>query len=416
MFHSATTFFKNLDLGQGFKKSSQRHGCARSSVPRLCQVLCATAVSGPLCHGSARSSVPRLGRGVTFSHSFLVYFSRDGYLCDMNWEQYKKRKQWAGELKPSMKRRRIGHDYKSRCIYMITLAVEGRRPLFGTITGDGQLQPATMICNQLGNAVVKALLNIPHFYPAVEIWSPQIMPDHLHAIIFVKEVIPVHLGTIINGFKVACNREYRSLKAAGVIKSDLDALWEHGYNDMILDHKGQLQRMKDYIHDNPRRYAIKRCHPEYFKVRHNIKIEDYTFAAQGNVFLLNTPYLLQVQCSQKLNDEQIKKLCQEFLVKASNGAVLVSPSISPGEKAIMRAAFNNGFPVIILQENGFAPLAKPGGKRFDACAQGKLLMLAPWQHHNDKRKIKRFQCLALNEMARVICDHNRGQAAIQGTK
>ena len=82
----------------------------------------------------------------------------------------------------------------------------------------------------------------------------------------------------------------------------------------------------------------------------------------------------------------------------------------------MRAAFNNGFPVIILQENGFAPLAKPGGKRFDACAQGKLLMLAPWQHHNDKRKIKRFQCLALNEMARVICDHNRGQAAIQGTK
>ena len=396
MFHSATTFFKNLDLGQGFKKQPRP---SRSPAPRLCQVLCATAV--PWRH---------------FSLSFLVYFSRDGYLCDMNWEQYKKRKQWAGELKPSMKRRRIGHDYKSRCIYMITLAVEGRRPLFGTITGDGQLQPATMICNQLGNAVVKALLNIPHFYPAVEIWSPQIMPDHLHAIIFVKEVIPVHLGTIINGFKVACNREYRSLKAAGVIKSDLDALWEHGYNDMILDHKGQLQRMKDYIHDNPRRYAIKRCHPEYFKVRHNIKIEDYTFAAQGNVFLLNTPYLLQVQCSQKLNDEQIKKLCQEFLVKASNGAVLVSPSISPGEKAIMRAAFNNGFPVIILQENGFAPLAKPGGKRFDACAQGKLLMLAPWQHHNDKRKIKRFQCLALNEMARVICDHNRGQAAIQGTK
>ena len=56
MFHSATTFFKNLDLGQGLKKSSQRHGSARSSVPRLGQVLCATAVPGPLCHGCAVAS------------------------------------------------------------------------------------------------------------------------------------------------------------------------------------------------------------------------------------------------------------------------------------------------------------------------------------------------------------------------
>ena len=30
-------------------------------------------------------------------------------------------------------------------------------------------------------------------------------------------------------------------------------------------------------------------------------------------------------------------------------------------------------------------------------------MLAPWEHHNDKRVIKRSQCLDLNEMARVIC-------------
>ena len=298
---------------------------------------------------------------------------------------------------------------------MITLVVEGRRPLFGTISGDGITQSAKMKRSPLGDAVVKALYNIPAFYPEVEIWTQQIMPDHLHAIVFVKDRIPVHLGTIINGFKVGCNREFRLFKEKGIIKSDNTSLWEQGYNDKILDNKGQLRRMKDYIYDNPRRWAIKRCHTEFFRVRQNIKVANYTFAAQGNIFLLDAPVLLQVQCSQSLTTEQIKELCQKFLTKAIDGAVLVSPSISPGEKEIMKTVFNHGYPIIVLQENGFALLAKPGGKRFDACAQGKLLMLAPWSHHNDRRTIRREQCLELNEMARVICDENRGKAAIQKT-
>jgi hypothetical protein len=88
---------------------------------------------------------------------------------------------------------------------------------------------------------------------------------------------------------------------------------------------------------------------------------------------------------------------------ARKGAVLVSPSISPGEKHIMRAAFEEGLPLIILQENGFTDLAKPGGQRMDACARGQLLLLTPWQHHNEQTTISRQQCLSLNDMARMIC-------------
>ena len=71
----------------------------------------------------------------------------------------------------------------------------------------------------------------------------------------------------------------------------------------------------------------------------------------------------------------------------------------------MRAAFDAGCPLILLQENGFTDLAKPGGARFDACAEGRLLILAPWEHHNQRLAIQRNQCLSLNEMARVICDY-----------
>ena len=316
----------------------------------------------------------------------------------MDWECYKSKKQWAGDLKPSMKRRRVGHDYQSRCIYMITLVIKERRQLLGTLTGDGETTPAIVEPTALGQAVIQNLVNIPQFYPEIDIWTFQLMPDHLHAIIFVKERIPIHLGKVLNGFKVGCNRVFKEL-----VKSDLPGLWEEGYNDMILEREGQLQRMKAYIHDNPRRLAIKRGHPDLFQVQRNITVGNYTFAALGNVFLLDAPSLMQVQCTRKLTLQQINDTVQEFLCHAQNGAVLVSPSISPGEKAVMKAAFERGFPVIVLQENGFAPLAKPGGRRFDACAQGRLLMLAPWEHHNDKRVIKRGQCLDLNEMARVIC-------------
>ena len=55
----------------------------------------------------------------------------------------------------------------------------------------------------------------------------------------------------------------------------------------------------------------------------------------------------------------------------------------------MRAAFNESLPLIYQQENGFTDLAKPEGKRMEACAGGQLLILAPWEHHNEKKAIRR---------------------------
>ncbi|MBQ1667312.1 MAG: transposase, partial [Prevotella sp.] len=73
------------------------------------------------------------------------------------------------------------------------------------------------------------------------------------------------------------------------------------------------------------------------------------------------------------------------------------------EKRVMRAAFDAGFPTIVIMENGFTPLSKPHGEQFEACAKGKLLMLSPWEHHNEKRKITAEQCQQMNLMAMEIC-------------
>lgn len=318
----------------------------------------------------------------------------------MGRQAFEKRKRWAGPTKPSMKRRRIGHDYYDRGIYMITLVVEGRAPLLGQVTGNGEDVPAVMLPSPLGQAINNTVGQITHHHPSVEVMASQLMPDHLHFLLYVHERMSVHLGIVINGFKTGCNKCLREITGR-----EKATLWESGYNDRIMEGPNHLHRMFDYIRKNPQRFAIKRSHPDLFRIQRDMQVAGQTFAAMGNIFLLDEPWLEQVQCSRSLTEAQIAEVTQSFLDKAQRGAILVSPCISHGEKEVMRAAFEHGFSLITLQENGFAPLAKPGGRRFEACAQGRLLMLAPWEHHNDRRVIQRTQCLELNEMARLICNN-----------
>ena len=348
----------------------------------------------------------------------------------MKKETFEQQKTFAGEKIPSMSRRKVGHDYQQRQIYMITMVTEGRRPLLGKVVGKsdglkGTPEEPHVELTELGEQVAHNWHDIATRYPQIEVLALQMMPDHFHGILFVKERIEKPLGKVLLGFKQGCNKAFRSLVPYVAVlqqqtrhpqtthhppsqqKEDRKhgLLFERSFNDKLLLMPGQLQRWYDYLADNPRRLLMKREHPDLFRVQRDLKIGSLSFSAIGNRFLLQRPSLLQVQCSRRLTEEEIQDRVDGYLKAAAQGAVLVSPSISPGEKAVMRAAFDRGFPLIILQENGFTDLAKPGGKRMEACAEGRLLILAPWQHHNEHITISRDQCLSLNEMARLLCEN-----------
>ena len=345
----------------------------------------------------------------------------------MNEEQLRRKIELAGPKKPSMKRRKQDHDYQSRRMYMITMETEGRQPLFGTVVGDprkpfGSEEAPHIVPSPLGVAISEQWRGIPSYYPEITIVAFQLMPDHFHGILFVREHIEKHLGRILNGFKTGCRKAFRALypvEYAAAQQRQTQAqpqpqprgrhyshgiLFSPGYNDKILLRAGQLDNWKRYLADNPRRLLVKRQHPEFFRVQRAITWKGMTFSAIGNLFLLRKPFLVQVQCSRRLTEEQITALTEDALRQCQQGAVLVSPAISPGEKAIMRAAFEKGFPEIILKENGFAPLTKPSGKSFDACASGQLLFLGPTSHSNERKTITRSQCLDLNDIARLLCE------------
>ena len=361
------------------------------------------------------------------------------------------------EKKPTMKRRMDEHDYTERCIYMITLAVEGREPVLGTLAGrvDAPKESSDfphVVLSPIGQCVDKALGQINSFYPQVKLIGRQIMPDHLHFILFVTERIPVPLGTIITGFKAGCRKAIRAAAgnpAAGnpaaeqqgmqqqgtqpqgrqpagtpvewsaVLQPTLSQrtskqpaapsrlqqpgiLWEHGYHDRVLYGRNQLEAMLNYIHDNPRRLMVKRSRSAYFR-SFTIRIDGVLLYAYGNLELLKAPRLLSVKCSRSITDSQLQEQCSSLLLQKTEGAVLVSPFISKGERTIETAAIECGMPIIKLMENGFAPFFKPWGGYFDLCAAGKLLLLSPYEYRTERVALSRAVCMQLNAIAEMIC-------------
>ena len=89
---------------------------------------------------------------------------------------------------------------------------------------------------------------------------------------------------------------------------------------------------------------------------------------------------------------------------AREGVVLVSPDISDGEKAVMDAALKAQLPLIFLSPRGFNEYSRPGHRYYEACAEGRFLILAPWPHNNRETPLTRQMCLELNAMAKEICE------------
>ncbi len=344
-----------------------------------------------------------------------------------------------------MLRRCAWDDYCSPCIYMLTLVVQDRKPLLGELCSpDDNHSIAWIKKSPLGMEVKRAWNNIPNHHPQIKLLSLCIMPDHIHGILQVKERLPRHLGHVVNGFKKGCNDAMRSgavnasndgrngsssdAMMGGVVNGSNDAmmggvqyseavprttqlppcpapgthLWQQGYHDRILSHEGQLATLFRYLDDNPRRLWLKRHRPEYFSIIKGIDIAGAHYNAMGNIDILAKPFKCAVQCSRSLTDAQIDETCIRFLTEAAAGTVLVSPCISPGEKAVIAMAMQLGYPVILLMENGFNTLDKPSQRFIDACYDGNALFVAPPERHSQSEKITREQCLQLNALAAAI--------------
>ena len=336
------------------------------------------------------------------------------------------------EVKHNRLRRKEGHDYAAPGIYMITVTTTDRQRILGELKGstpdEASIQPTA-----LGEYVIAAFRKMAAMVTEktgsrIQVYQYQLMPDHFHGILRIYDALPEgwHLSRMIGAWKGDCSREYwrekenaapthdapnkegESLSSTPGVRPERNSLFSPGYNDKILYHEGQLNAWYEYLHDNPRRLWLKVHYPDRLRKVYDFKAgkQGHFYTAVGNTFMVKNPERVQVRCHRNLTEEQIQAEVEHYMSLARGGAVLVSPFISPAEKAVYEAAYKARLPMIHIVNRGLdGKFIYPTGRDLKGCSAGFLLVLAPYADYSAETaetRITRSQCLDMNGYAADI--------------
>lgn len=286
------------------------------------------------------------------------------------------------------------HDYTRRQIYHITLMKRPEVPAFGSLAGDWRI-PAGLSgrsyikASPLGSVIKSCLKDISLIHPNIRIYQYALMPDHLHLLLAVEASLDEIVGRKIAAFKVMVNK-----------RANLDSVFEKGFNDQILIINRKLDVIYNYLRDNPYRLAVRVANPDFFSRINKINIGDKTYSAYGNIHLLSNPFKVQVVIHRADSDVKRKSDCERWIYTAGNGGVLVSPFISPGEKAIRTEAETLGCKIILITHEAFPERFKPAAHDFALCTEGRLLIISLGLPTNTP--LTRDLCLQMNTLAQLL--------------
>lgn len=213
------------------------------------------------------------------------------------------------------------------------------------------------------------------------------MPDHIHLLLFVEKNTEEILGRIIARFKVSVD------KAVG-----FSGVFAKGFNDQILKPSRSLDVLFRYLRENPRRLAVRREHPEFFRRVNTLKIGDKAYQAYGNFQLLDCPFKEQVVVHRADTEEEHRLNREQWLYTAANGGVLVSPFISAAEKAILVEAEQLSGRFIVITNETMEERYKPSGRDFELCESGRMLIISA----NLPGELSRQKCITMNDLAKQI--------------
>ena len=108
-----------------------------------------------------------------------------------------------------------GTTWKGVGLYHVTLTIPDRRHLLGRLeVPDGNPDKAVVRRTALGNALVDSLLGIPHYHPEVQVLHFCLMPDHLHAVLYVRRTMPTGIRGVVRGFWQGAKKLGRAWTAA----------------------------------------------------------------------------------------------------------------------------------------------------------------------------------------------------------
>ena len=177
---------------------------------------------------------------------------------------------------PLQQRRRSirlkGFDYSEPGAYFVTIVTHDRSCLFGEIVDD------QMELNSAGEAVTRWWSQLTRKFTTVETDAFIVMPNHCHGIIVITDLVGAdlcvgppniragaHAGAplpkMMQWFKTMTTNEYmRGVKALGW-QPFRGELWQRNYYEHIVRNDESLNRIREYIVNNPIRWDVDRENP-----------------------------------------------------------------------------------------------------------------------------------------------------------
>lgn len=150
-----------------------------------------------------------------------------------------------------------GYDYSQAGAYFVTICTQYREHLFGNIV-NGALQP-----NSYARIVVEWWNSIPEHFTSVELDEFVVMPNHMHGIVVLSTLALTSarsptLGRVVAYFK------YQSTKGVNLLRPPPSAsIWQRNYYEHIIRDQASLQRMREYIVNNPQQWELDQLNPDH---------------------------------------------------------------------------------------------------------------------------------------------------------
>jgi len=164
-------------------------------------------------------------------------------------------------------RRLKGYDYSQAGTYFVTICTHNRECTFGHIL-DGE-----MVLNDAGRMVQAVWDELAGRFSGLELDTFTVMPNHVHGIIVSVGALLAApspqgraspaptLGDVMRAFK--------SLSAIRVNRMAMrtGSLWQRNYYEHVIRDESDLNRIRQYIRDNPACWAEDEDNPERLKPR-----------------------------------------------------------------------------------------------------------------------------------------------------
>ena len=159
-------------------------------------------------------------------------------------------------------------NYTGSGAYFVTICTHNRECLFGNVR-NGEMR-----FSETGGIVEAEWLNVAKARPNIKLDQFIIMPNHFHGILWIKvndkgtascaptmlrfgHLVPDSLSAIIRSFKSAVTNRYNKKD-----ESSGKTIWQRNYYEHVIRDEPSLNRIREYIIDNPLSWHLDRENPE----------------------------------------------------------------------------------------------------------------------------------------------------------